>query len=259
MANGFNVREDILNLLRSRGIGLPGDGNILTRAYSLWHRISLAAAGVTQQTFFNENKSPDVTNLEQANILPANYVFVMDGMSFNFIPGFDRTGSRVAAVSAASLNYSGTAVGTDATAPVWKWAEKTRELLSQGQVVMTIGDREMINRHGLDAFPSGRGLVASMTVSNSLAAATTASASASLTQAMLLMSNGAPVAGNVYRFSSPIAIPAGQNFGVRVNWGTKVDFTEQYAGPLYNLNPAATVAGTLVCELHGLMVQPANA
>jgi hypothetical protein len=261
--NGFSVREDVLNFVRQgRGVGLAGDGSVWSRPYRLWHRLDIPKAGNALLRFFNEAKALGVTNLDQPNTLPANYVFIAYGLKFHFLPGVDRIGRRLgiaaptaAELTASAMNYgSAGAVVTDQTAALWKWHEKIRELLGMGTVALNISDRPIFEMYGLDTFPSGRGVVTSVAASDAM---TNTSTAASIQRAFTSISNGAPVFGNAHRFPKPYAIAAGQQFNVTVQYNSPVDFTEQYLGPIYSLANAVT-AGVLMCEIEGEMVSPVN-
>ena len=266
MANGFNLRSDLSAVLKAKGVGIAGDGTVLSRPCRLYHRLNIPKAGSFRYAFFNEPKGLGITNLDQASTLPANQAFVALGMRFSFTPGIDRMGLRLgiavpvaAEFAASTLNFGTSTTGAaaaaaaDGIAGIWKWHEKVRELLSQGEVSFKTGDRTMFQVYGLDAFPSGRGVVCSAAsdsavgVANSTATTVTINA---IQHALTQISNGAPVAGNFFRFTSPIAIVAGQQFGVEVAYNSLVDFAELNLGPLNGIANAVT-AGTLMCELDG--------
>ena len=268
---GFNLNANVASVVRGKGVGMAGDGNVLSRPCRLYHRLNVPKAGIGRYTFFNEAKGLGISNLDQPGTLPANNVFVALGIRFSFLPGMDRLGLRLglsapsaAELQASSLNYGSSTTAAvvtatvDALAAIWKWHEKVREILSQGEALFKIGDRTMFQVYGLDAMPSGRGVVASaqsdvsVGVSNTTATTITIQ---SLQHALTQISNGAPVVGNIFKFSSPIAIVAGQQFSVELAYNANVDFTEQYLGPLYGLANAVS-AGTLMCELDGEMITP---
>lgn len=262
-SNGFSVREDVLRYVReSRGVGIAGDGSVWSRPARIWHRVDVPKAGIGMLRFYNEAKALGVTNLDQPNSVPPNYVFLAYGLKFHFTPGVNRLGQRLgiaapaqAELLASALNLgSAAATITDNIATVWKWHEKVRELFAQGTITLNISDRPIFEMYGLDTFPSGRGVVTSVAGSDTM---TNAAAAASIQRAFTSLSNGAPVFGNAHRFPKPYAIAAGQQFNVVVQYNAAVDFTEQYLGPLYNLANAVT-AGVLMCELEGEMVSPVN-
>lgn len=262
MSTGFNLRPDIAEVIRRKGVGLAGDGSVLSRPARIFHRVNITPTGNQQISFFNEAKSQNVTNMDQASMLSANQAMIIVGMRFSFIPGLDRDGKRlgIAAPTAAeklasSLNLGVAAAdNADGLATLWKWHEKTREILSQGLVELKIGDRTIFSIHGLDAFPAGRGVVTSVGVSNSIWAA----AAATVQHGMTAIANGAPVSGNAFRFISPLALVAGQQFSVNVSYSGGIDFTDADLGPLVGL-ANAKAAGTLMCELDGELLSSANA
>ena len=260
MGNGFNLRQDILNVLRAKGVGIPGDGTVLSRHGRLYHRLNVPAAGSAQFTFFNEAKKLSITNLDQANQLPANQVMIVTGIRFSFLPGLDRDGKRlgtaitagVAGASSLSTGVAGAAATamTDNLAAIWKWHEKIREFLSQGLVELKVADRVMLSVYGLDAFPAGRGVVTSSTMNANSVQVAAAGTLASVQQAITSSANGAPMFGNRFSLASAIPLVAGQQFSLEVNFANAVDFTEVNLGPLNGIAGAIT-AGVLMAELEG--------
>jgi hypothetical protein len=68
---------------------------------------------------------------------------------------------------------------------------------------------------------------------------------------------------NRFDFGSPYPIMAGQQFGVKVELQQKLDWTETNLGPLNSIATTGSVAaeltaGTLTCEMEGLLASPAN-
>ena len=261
---GFNIRTDIADVIRRKGVGLAGDGSVLSRPVRIFHRVNITPAGNQQISFFNEAKSTNVTNMDQASMLSANMAMIVVGMRFSFTPGFDRDGKRlgIAAPTAAELQASALNLGmADATnadklGTIWKWHEKTRELLGQGLVELRIGDRTIFSVFGLDAFPSGRGVVTSAALGTAIGGS--AVPATTVQQALTSIANGAPVAGNAFRFISPLALVSGQQFSVNVSYTGGVDFTELNLGPL-NALANAKAAGVLMCELEGELLSAASA
>lgn len=257
--NGLALRADIANVARQRGLLPPsGSSNVLTVPWRLYHRVNVPAAGQTNFTFFNETRSAGVTNLDTQGQLPANQVMEVEAIAFSFLPGLDRLGQRLgvaaptqAQVEASLLNRSSTiAASADPAAPLVLWQEKARELLSQGGVVFTINGRNFMDAYGLTTFPEGRGVLAD---GNSTISATF-TAAAGLAERRTGVYNGAPVASNLYRFPTKVGLFPGQAFSVTVTYNRAVDFTQQFAGPLFNVT-GALVAGTLTCELIGKLTQ----
>ena len=261
-SNGLPLRQDIGNIAASMKI-LP-TGNALVRPWSLWHRRDVPKAGLSNFTFFNETRSLGVTNIDNQGVLQANNVMAVHGISIGFLPGFDRLGRRLGIASPtqpeveASL-LNGSKIGTTvadplAVAPLWQ--EKSRELLYQGNVKFSIGDRLIQDQYGLVAYPEGQGMVSDTSQSTSLSntTATTINAWNIVRSAVY---NGAPLAGNVNRFPTPIGIFPGVGFNITIDYNTPVDFTQQYAGPLYNLANAVT-AGVLTVEIFGMLISPVS-
>lgn len=258
-ASGYNLAPALETAATKLGVGIPGRGAFFRRPYTLYHRQNVPASGQTQYIFFNEARSIGVTNLEQAGTLPANQLFIAHGMRFKFLCGITRTGARVTSTSntyVSSLSYGVTATSNaDNVATTWKWAEKTRELLSQGQVIMRVGERDVFNQYGLEKFPSGSGLSVQSDVAASLAT-TASSVTPSYGVNVQTLNNGERVVSNRYTFSTKIGILAGQQFSVQVDYNAAVDFSDQYLGPLNGVT--VTYAGTLMCEIEGELVTPAQ-
>lgn len=259
--NGFALKQNVADFIRQkRGVGIPGDGNVWSRPYELWHRRDVPKAGIASLVFFNEVRGDGITNLDQANTLPANYAFLAKGLRFHFLPGFDRSGRRlgIAAPTTAERLISGlntfgqsTSITVDHLAPLWKWAEKIREFLGQGTVELKIGERPILNAYGLDNFPAGRGIVGNAMLSNSITNTVASSQAVGLSS----ISNGAPIITNRHSFERPYPIFAGQQFAVETRWNQVVDWTEADIGPLSGVGNAVT-AGVLLCEMEGELVSP---
>lgn len=259
---GLPLRSDVQSIAAKRGL-IPSSGsnaNVLITPWSYWHRRDVPVAGQTNYTFFNEPASLGITNLDNQGQIPANQVFEVHGMSFHFLPGFDRVGQRAgiatgsltqALIESSILNRSAViASSLDPAAPLALWPEKSRELLEQGQVKFTVSSRTLLNQYGLTQFPAGRGVLSES--NQALSATFTAAAGISTVRQNVF--NGAPFNANVERFASKVGIFPGQAFGVTVDYNRSVDFTQQYAGPLYNITGTPVVAGVLTCELFGVLI-----
>jgi hypothetical protein len=271
--NGYPLKPNVARATEAMIGGLPGgDSQVWLRKTKIWHRLNVLADGSQNQfTFFNEPRAIGVTNLDQANTIPANYTFLCIAPRFNFYPGIDRGGFRVgvsggaptaAQLQASSMNF-GTAAATitDNIAQIWKWQEKIRELMNQGEVVMTVAEKPVFTIWGLTSFPAGKGLVVNSGVTNTM---TAAAASNSIQDAMTNVTNGVPQVQNAFSMGNkPYPIVAGQQFAMTVRLLRGVDFTETNLGPLNgvattNAPNGVLVAGTLECELEGFMLSPAN-
>lgn len=270
--NGFAMKPAVANALKSLVGGLPaGESQVWVRPYKIYHRVPIMAAGAIQSLlFFNAPRARGVTNLDQANTLPANYAFAIAAMRFDFIYGFDelgyRLGVRTAAPTTAQFQASavnfGTAgaVITDVLAQQWKQQEKTRELMNQGVVTLTIAEKPVFEIFGLTSFPAGKGLNTNNVFSSAM---TNAASAQSIQDAMTNVTNGVPVVSNRFDFGSPYPIAAGQQFSVKVELMRPLDWTETNLGPLNGVATTGSVAaeltaGTLTCELEGLLISPAN-
>lgn len=260
---GLPIRGDIQRFAEKLGIKLPNSSTTaVLLPWTYYHRVNIPAAGTQSVTFFTEGKSIGVTNLDNPNQLPANFIFSVRAMRFGFLPGLDRLGNRLgitapvqATVEASLLNRSSTiATSADPASPMVLWNEKVRELLTQGRVQVNANNRLMHESYGLHTFPEAKGVV----TDQNAAISATFTAGAGLASVRGGVFNGAPVASNERSFSTRISIGGGQNFNVAVDWPRAVDFTQQFAGPLFNLIPAAVTAGTLTCELVGELFVPVN-
>lgn len=257
--SGLPLRADIAQVAAKRGL-MPSSGqsNVLVTPWSYWHRVNVPAAGVSSFTFFNESRSQGVTNLDNQGILPANQVLEVQAIRFKFLAGVDRLGNRLgvaaptqAQVEASLLNrYSTIATSADPAAPLVLWQEKARELIEQGALRFTVNGRVLHDQYGLDNFPAGRGVLSD--ANQSISATFTAAAGLAAVRSNVL--NGAPSIGNLNKFPSKLAIFPGQSFSITVDYNRAVDFTQQFAGPLFNVSGAVS-AGTLHCELYGLLIQ----
>lgn len=256
--SGLPLRPDIASIAARRGLLPPGGrANVLVQPWTYYHRRDVPAAGASSFTFFNEPKSQGVTNLENQGSLPANQVLEVHGMRFGFLPGIDRLGNRLgvaaptqAQIEASLLNRASTiASSADPASPLVLWNEKARELLNQGSIQLTVNSRVLVDTYALTTFPESKGVVSD---ANGYIAATF-TAAAGLASIRSGVFNGAPAASNERKFPTKVAIFPGQAFSVAVNFNRAVDFTQQYAGPLYNVSGAVT-AGVLCCELFGNLI-----
>lgn len=268
MSNGFAINPALKRIANSRG-GLAGSGGAtFTRGTTIFHRLNVPVAGQQSFTFFNAPRAAGITNLEQPGTLPVNTVALVRNIRFSFLPGFNNIGQRLgitgsltqAQIEASLLNVS--KYGTTAADPAAAssapalWQEKARELLSQGTVNFRVGERDVVTAYGLTKFPEGRGVVGDVTASSAIANTTTTTVNVH-NQVFASIYNGAPVIGNAYSVRGDVQIGSGQQFGIEVTYANAVDFTQQYAGPLYNISGAIT-AGVLMCELDIDLSTPAQ-
>lgn len=270
--NGYAMKPEVANVIKAITGGLPaGQNQVWVRPYKLYHRVPVMAAGnILTLNFFNANRAKGVTNLDIPNSLPANYGFAIASMRFDFLPGFDELGYRLgvrtaapttAQYQASALNFgSAGAVITDVCAQMWKWQEKVRELMNQGIVTLTIAEKPVFEVFGITSFPAGKGLNVNATFQSAM---TAAAASNSIQDSLNNITNGVPVISNRFDFGSPYPLLAGQQFGVKIELQQKVDWTETNLGPLNSIATTGSVAaeltaGTLCCELEGLLASPAN-
>ena len=267
MANiGTTSLNPVLTKIANARGALPNNLPAFTRSFTYFHRLNVPKAGQQSFTFFNASRQAGITNLEQAGTLPVNTVFTIRAIRFSFLPGFDVSGLRLGYSSAgateriaSSMNYANTtnvltgagvtaatgAVDVLAGAYSYQWAEKSRELMDQGEVILYKGDRTVYSAYGLTKFPQGRGLVTDTTTA--LAIGNSNAAYGSVYSGIY---NGAPLAGNVHKLQGDVTIRTGETFKIDVNYSRIVDFTESTIGPLGAVTNAIT-AGVLMCELDG--------
>lgn len=265
------MSDNIAATLKRLSGGLPaGNAKVWLRPAKIYHRVNILADGsLTAVRFFNEARAKYVTNLDQPNQLPANFAMAVSAIRFDWLYGFDRLGYRLgvsgttptaAQLEASSLNWGESgATSADELAKLWKIQELSREMLSQGLVTLSIGDRPVFEIFGLSSFPSGKGIVAS----NALSHAATFTAGSQTSNGMTSINNGVPVWSNRFTFDSPYPIPAGQQFRIDVEYAQKIDWLNATIGPLNGVATTGApngvlVAGVLSCELEGTLVCPAN-
>jgi hypothetical protein len=270
--NGYAMKPEVARVIEAVCGGLPaGQNQVWVRPYKIYHRVPVMAAGnILTLDFFNARRQKGVSNLDTPNSLPANYGFALTSLRFDFLPGFDELGYRLgvrtaapttAQYQASALNFgSAGAVITDALAQMWKWQEKIRELMNQGVITLTIAEKPVFEIFGVTSFPAGKGLNVNAVHQTSM---TNAASAASIQDSMNNITNGVPVISNRFDFGSPYPIMAGQQFGVKVELQQKLDWTETNLGPLNSIATTGSVAaeltaGTLTCEMEGLLASPAN-
>jgi hypothetical protein len=259
MANiGTTSLNPVLTKIANARGALPNNLPAFTRSFTYFHRLNVPKGGQQSFTFFNASRQSGVTNLEQAGTLPVNTVFTIRAIRFSFLPGFDTAGIRLGYSSAgtteriaSSMNYAAVTNNFTGTADplgaayATQWAEKSRELMDQGEVILSKGDRTVYSAYGLTKFPQGRGLV----TDTSLAISST-STNVYAGEVFSGIYNGAPLAGNVHRLAGDVTIRTGETFKIDVGYSKIVDFTEATVGPLAAVTNAIT-AGVLMCELDG--------
>ncbi len=234
-----------------------GFGQVLVRPYTYYHRRDIPNNGTTQQQFFNESKSLGVTNMQQPNALPANYVFGIATIRCSVLCGIDVGGSRSDVSSTAvetALSIGDATAGANGIGNVAKWHEILREYFGTGVLTLKAGEREILTVHGLNNFPEGGGIITHGVGAASL----DGNASAVGTQTIVgNVSNGAPFVGNMFQFHTPFVLPGGQNFNVFIDWPNAVDFTAANIGPLEG-ETAGDPAGTVKVELMGTLITPGS-
>lgn len=258
-ANGYPINDPVSAAFAREVGGFPAGVNpTKIRPWCYWHRVTVPVAGTQQYTFFNVARTQNITNLENAGTLPANYALAVHTMRFKFLYGFNANGTRISAATplATTLNLgASSAAVADQLARIWQISEKTRELIEQGVVTLWIGDNKIIEYFGLDNFPSGRGANAQYGVG---ASAANGAAAASVGDAVGNQYNGAPVLCNAFPFGTPFPIMPGQQFRVQVDYTTLVDWAVATLGPLNGVGDA-TAAGMLQCDLIGNLYSPGSA
>jgi len=271
-AHGFPMRNDVANGLKQLTGGIPaGAQQTWYRKTKFYHRLDVKADGSQLSfTFFNEARAKFITNLDQPNTISSNYAFAASAIRFNFLYGFDRLQFRLgiqtttptaAQFKASSMNFGEAAATiTDNEAQLWKIQEKIRELLSNGVVTMTVGEKPVVEAFALTSFPSGTGIVTANALSHTM---TAAAASNSIQNGMTSAVNGVPVLSNVFSLGQqPYPIAPGQTFNLKVEFNRGIDWTETNLGPLSGVATTGTPdgvlkAGVLECDLEGTLISPA--
>jgi hypothetical protein len=191
-----------------------------------YHVVDYATTGHTSLTFFNAPKQDHICNLQNGSIPEEQPVWCT---------GLCVTWQDLTALSSGSpsVTRSGVFSSASATTPFTR-AEEVRTILQAGSLYLQISGREVLDVQDLTHFPSDGGAFAPAT-SISFAAATNAGSS--------ILLNGAPIAGNRFRFTAPWAILPGQVVKCVLSWQTAL-----------SVSTAGRFKVELVCE----QVSPRN-
>lgn len=210
---------------------LPNNlGSIKARRHIFYHR-QAATDGITQTmsptyTCFNANRQRGVTNMFIAQQLPANYAFLVTGISV-----FITAGVTVAFANddeGETIKYEAT-TGVEAV----DMSEWLREIHDCGVVSALLGDFKLVDDIcGLKNFPQGGG------VQGVGGVCTTAATSNMISNAL---TNGVPINGNRFTFPNPYPWIA----------GNAIDFTVNFPGAPSAPTGAPTVLWT---ELDGILL-----
>lgn len=249
---------------RGEAGGIPGANfPVLARNVKLYSRknIGVGANAPISLRFFDESPAPFVQTIVNQSQLPANMALVLHSIRFGFTYGLDRLGRRLglAAPSAAQKllaslsagSFNGTAA--DLLATQWRAAETIREFMSTPTASFGVSTNTLWTVSGLLALPDGKGSLVQAGL-----AQTSNSAGTGLTADIVQsISNGAPVQGNMWNFTSPWPLAGTENFTLQVDWPRGVDFTDADVGPLAG-QAATVIAGTLTAELQGVLAVVAS-
>lgn len=203
---------ECIESLISSGVN-PDPSQFLVTPARYYHRQTYATAGQAQLTYFsNATANPIVSNWP-ANGLPQSRPMIWTGIAFDYDP-LDLTGARVAAN--AQIGSAATAATMFAT------GEELRTIFSSGIVNVTLNNRLIIDSfYGLDQFPSGRGPQFDV-------ATATAVGATNLSSQAAIFNNGPAIAGNEFRFSSPIVVGATIPIVANVTWNTVLTVTAAF-------------------------------
>lgn len=259
MARGYPMQNAVAAALHAFTGGLPGGfGQVWARPWMIYHIVDFPNDGLTIKEFFTDSRQKHYTNLDKPNALPANYGFGLTGIRVKFTPGFDRDGKRSTVSGTASdthLSRSGASATDTIIDKIALWHESVRLLLETGLLTLTIAERPVFEVQGLTNFPEGGGVSSSGALSQALDGATGA---VGVQGAVTQIGNGAPFVGNVFHLQDPYPIMPEQQFSVRIEWPTAVDFTDSSSGPL-NGETAGNPAGRLKVEMLGKVFSPGSA
>jgi hypothetical protein len=212
-ANEFN------RIYRKQPVSNPA--KFAEKSERYYHVVDYATTGHTMLTYFNAAKVDHVCNISQGEI-ENERPFLFDGLCLTF-QDLTAAGAR----SGSQLDTASIAAATR--------AEQVRSILQAGLIKVYVGDRPIFEAQDLTHFPSDGGFDVGA-ASISFASATASS--------LVPYSNGAPVAGNRFKFDRPWPVLPGKRLKVELLWQTALTIA---------------VAGRIKVELVGRSVAPLNA
>lgn len=257
--NGYPMQDAVAKRLCHYTGGIQGGyGQVRDVPTKYYHRQNFPNNGTRNMRFFNVARSRGICNLDTPSTIPANQAFALAAIRFDFLPGIDVNGARstvsaTPGLTALSFGSAGAVITDTLTKAQWQWQEKIRELMEQGIVTFTLNNRPVFEVAKLTSFPSGTGINLASTSDTGF----TSAAGNSVSHFAGQISNGAPLLANAFRFPEPFPMPGGCVFDVSVDWLALVDFTAATLGPL-NGETAGNPAGTIACELEGILITPGS-
>lgn len=190
-------------------------------SHRYYHNVDYTAGGHNLLTFFNVGRTDHICNLANGEI-ENERPFLFDGLCITF-QDLTAAGAR----SGSQLDTASIAAATR--------AEQVRSILQAGLLKVYVGDRPVFEAQDLTHFPSDGGFDVS---AGSISFATATASS------LVPYSNGAPVAGNRFKFDRPWPVLPGKRLKVELLWAQALSIA---------------TPGRIKVELVGRSVAPLNA
>lgn len=188
-----------------RGQGVSNVNKYAQVHVRYYHQVAVTSpTSPTQLSFFNVGAQEHICNLNNG-LAPDERPYWLTGIC---VAWQDLT----AAGGAGQVNI-GAGV---ATGGPFNQAEQVKKILEAGLLQLRVGDRQIFEAQDLTHFPSDGGFCVYSLQANQAAAANMISAP---------YNNGAPFAGNRFRFPAPYPILPGKAVGVQLKWQTGLNLT----------------------------------